>query len=185
MRTGVYGLAQENGKILVVMQQKGAHKGKFDLPGGGLDHGETIEEALRRELLEETGMTFRSMHWIENCTATIGSLHQVGLIYQIESLAPVADRSTELSHFWIEPEQLLSSPLVVRNKNSWSNFGVKASGIDDRNGGLYSPSILPPISIVDPRELSRSKLSQEFLLRTTTPFLSAALQKSASSPLSK
>jgi 8-oxo-dGTP diphosphatase len=31
----------------------------YKLPGGGLDEGETIEEALKREILEETGCTFR------------------------------------------------------------------------------------------------------------------------------
>ena len=42
-----------DGKILLVRED-----GKdWDLPGGGVEHNETIEDALRRELMEETGIT--------------------------------------------------------------------------------------------------------------------------------
>lgn len=42
-----------NGKILLV-QEDGK---KWDLPGGGIEHYETIDEALKRELTEEIGVS--------------------------------------------------------------------------------------------------------------------------------
>ena len=45
-------LENENGEVLL---QKRMDSGLWDLPGGGLELGETLEEALRREVSEETG----------------------------------------------------------------------------------------------------------------------------------
>ncbi|NTW30794.1 MAG: NUDIX domain-containing protein [Candidatus Moranbacteria bacterium] len=52
-RPSVYGLIVRDGKILT-MRNKGS--GKLWFPGGGIEKGERMEEALRREIREETGL---------------------------------------------------------------------------------------------------------------------------------
>jgi len=56
LRVRVAGIIIEDGKILLI-----AHKKKKDvywlLPGGGVDFGESLEEALKRELMEELGVS--------------------------------------------------------------------------------------------------------------------------------
>jgi 8-oxo-dGTP pyrophosphatase MutT (NUDIX family) len=42
-------IRNENGEVLVVKE----NGSQWSLPGGGMDHGESVHEALRRELYEE------------------------------------------------------------------------------------------------------------------------------------
>jgi len=43
----------KEGKILLVKRSNEPNKGKWSIPGGGIELGETIYEAARREVLEE------------------------------------------------------------------------------------------------------------------------------------
>ncbi|RSM51210.1 NUDIX hydrolase [Actinoplanes sp. ATCC 53533] len=60
-RFGAYGLVTDPaGRILLTMIAEGyPGAGRWHLPGGGTDHGELPEEALAREIIEETGQRGR------------------------------------------------------------------------------------------------------------------------------
>lgn len=47
------------GELLVGRRAKEPAKGTLDLPGGFTEYGETVEEAVRREVKEETGLDVR------------------------------------------------------------------------------------------------------------------------------
>jgi 8-oxo-dGTP diphosphatase len=56
-------LVRHDGAFLLTSRPEGkAYAGYWEFPGGKLEAGETIEQALRRELQEEIGIT------IHNCT---------------------------------------------------------------------------------------------------------------------
>jgi len=50
--------------VLLVRQRGGAFKGAWLLPGGGIETDETAEEAVRREVREETGLELTALHEI-------------------------------------------------------------------------------------------------------------------------
>ena len=52
-------LRNEKGEILLLRRSENSHSnpGKWDLPGGKLDHREPLEEAAVREVWEETGIS--------------------------------------------------------------------------------------------------------------------------------
>ncbi|MFN2297996.1 MAG: NUDIX domain-containing protein [Anaerolineales bacterium] len=49
-------LVEQNGKILLVRESAAPFRGKWSLPGGRLQPGESIRRTAERELLEETGI---------------------------------------------------------------------------------------------------------------------------------
>lgn len=59
---GVFGLLEEPPGILLVQNRRilgGRPEAVWDLPGGGVEPRETLEEALRREMAEETSLDVR------------------------------------------------------------------------------------------------------------------------------
>lgn len=51
------GVLIEHGKILLIKRGKRPELGKWAIPGGLIKEDETAEECLRREMLEETGLS--------------------------------------------------------------------------------------------------------------------------------
>jgi ADP-ribose pyrophosphatase YjhB (NUDIX family) len=88
-RFGVYAVLKYKSKFILIKKSKGPYKGRWDLPGGKIDFGESPESALERELIEETGLKAKDTKLID----AIGYkreteneiLHHVGIIYECET----------------------------------------------------------------------------------------------------
>lgn len=89
---GVYGILIHENKILLIKKSRGAYKGMYDLPGGGIEFGEKVEDALRREFIEETGIVIESQNFIDhgeyfcnylNDSNESRELHHLGLYYKV------------------------------------------------------------------------------------------------------
>ncbi|MDB5195872.1 MAG: hydrolase [Flaviaesturariibacter sp.] len=60
----------KEGKVLMVKQyRRGIDSVEIELPGGVSEEGETMEEAVRREILEETGYEFESVEFLAKTSA--------------------------------------------------------------------------------------------------------------------
>ena len=53
---GVGAVVVKDGSLLMVRRGKEPYKGSWSIPGGMLEHGEYLVDAVRREVLEETGV---------------------------------------------------------------------------------------------------------------------------------
>ncbi len=56
-RPSAYAVVQRDHRILIVYPQKGLPC--WEIPGGGIEEGESLEEAVTREFMEETGYAVR------------------------------------------------------------------------------------------------------------------------------
>jgi 8-oxo-dGTP diphosphatase len=62
---GVSAIVIRNNQILLVQRGQEPLKGEWSLPGGVLELGETLEEGVQREVLEETGLQVEPVHLVE------------------------------------------------------------------------------------------------------------------------
>jgi 8-oxo-dGTP diphosphatase len=95
-------------------------KGRWFLPGGGVQHGEDPVDSLRREVEEESGLTVTVGPLLDVLsdvrTLPDGvSLHTIRLIYRVESwegtLRPEVDGTTDAVG-WFGRDELASLPLA-------------------------------------------------------------------------
>ena len=85
-RVSAYALAIRDGKLLVA---KSKHENNFDVIGGGVEIGETIEDALVREAREEGGVKIRPGKLL--FSAVDWFYHRTGKFYQTLQLYYAAD----------------------------------------------------------------------------------------------
>jgi ADP-ribose pyrophosphatase YjhB (NUDIX family) len=62
---GVGGVIIEEGRALLIRRGSEPLRGQWSIPGGILELGETLEEGVVREILEETGLHVRVLEIIE------------------------------------------------------------------------------------------------------------------------
>lgn len=79
---GVNALIIRDNKILLGKRKNCFGAGEYGLPGGHLENNEKINEALSREILEETGIMCKSATFsnIVNCPGTHGHYLQIGFV---------------------------------------------------------------------------------------------------------
>jgi ADP-ribose pyrophosphatase YjhB (NUDIX family) len=121
-RIAAYGVCLDSGgRILLARASPSITlQGRWFLPGGGVDHGESPTDSLTREMEEESGLTIvvgplldvlSDVRTIPDGT----SLHTVRIIYQVASwsgtLRPEVDGTTDAVG-WFTPEEVRDMPLA-------------------------------------------------------------------------
>ena len=102
VRTSARAIIRQDGKLLVV-RYRDEHGDFYALPGGSQRHGESLTEAVVREVAEETGAVVRAgaLRFVRECRGQPDSrgippdLHQVELFFDCE-LVSDNGKATEL-----------------------------------------------------------------------------------------
>lgn len=111
-RISIKGVVVKDGKYLLPREDNG----KWELMGGGIDHGEDPHDCLRREIKEETGL---EVTWISEAPLyflTCPRLNKPGyianVIYQMELANYDFTPSNECQELgWFTPEDMKKLPL--------------------------------------------------------------------------
>jgi ADP-ribose pyrophosphatase YjhB (NUDIX family) len=121
-RIAVYGIVRDDEERLLLARAAPllTLRGRWFLPGGGVQHGEDPEDSLRREITEESGLTIVPGELLDvlSDVRTIPdgtSLHTVRLIYEVASwhgsLRPEVDGTTD-AVAWFTLDEARELPLA-------------------------------------------------------------------------
>jgi 8-oxo-dGTP diphosphatase len=122
---GVGAIVLSEGKLLVIRDR---HSGEYKLPGGHIDRNESIKEALRREVYEETGVdsifeSIVSLGHFRNGQFGEANLYIVCTAKALSWKIAVNDAIEVAEAQWIDPAVFLSSDRV----NNYNKSVVEAA----------------------------------------------------------
>lgn len=125
-RHGAYCVLLKDAQILLTHKRSGPYKGLWDLPGGGIEFGETPEQAAKRELLEEVALEVNALELSSKATNTCEYVkegktylfHHVGIIYKVLNWTERQDMIPEEIMRW--------APLRALTPNELTPFANEA-----------------------------------------------------------
>jgi 8-oxo-dGTP diphosphatase len=125
-RLSAVALIHHEGKILVGARRRGAYKGTYVLPGGGVELGESIVRALTREVKEETGLdvTVEDPAVLDVVEMVGKKSHRVLLIVAAEPHGSIQDTDELKDVRFVDPEELLTM-----NTQKWVVSTLRRIGI--------------------------------------------------------
>jgi ADP-ribose pyrophosphatase YjhB (NUDIX family) len=134
-------LLSAQGEVLIARFRKMA--GQYAIPGGHVEYGETVAEALARELYEKTGLTptrYRLLRVGERIRPPLykdGRHHLVYLDFLLDRWSgELALDGVELTDgLWLEPEATLDLPLTFTTRQAIEFYLAHP----DNGAGCYQP----------------------------------------------
>jgi ADP-ribose pyrophosphatase YjhB (NUDIX family) len=101
----VTGVVINEGKVLLARHTYGAGTGKLIVPGGYVEYGETPQDALIREYLEETGVKISP----ENVIGIRFNMHDWYVAFRAKYISgiPRSDGDENSEVLWIDVEEAL------------------------------------------------------------------------------
>ena len=102
-------IIDQNGRALVLKRSENSssNPGKWELPGGKPDKGESFEDSLRREVLEETGFLITIQQSAGTADQVVSGHHVVHVVMIASIASGGLAISDEHSAFqWVEMNEL-------------------------------------------------------------------------------
>jgi ADP-ribose pyrophosphatase YjhB (NUDIX family) len=114
----VTALINKNGKLLFL--DLSYLKG-LGFPGGIVKAGEKLEESLKREVLEETGLTVVKSKYVDSVKSKVNGISKVSVIFIVEVKGKIRD-SEEGKLLWLKPQKTVGKMAYIDNEITLKNY---------------------------------------------------------------
>jgi|SRR5687768_18372611 len=114
VRIRVCGLCWGQPDTLLMVKHKMGDQGFWAPPGGGIEFGESLEHALKREFLEETTLQIQPGQFLFGCEFISNPLHAVELFFEVKKVEGNAKKGRDPEIQLIEEVQFLSTEEIRR-----------------------------------------------------------------------
>jgi 8-oxo-dGTP diphosphatase len=112
-------LPNAEGRVLILRRARTAYgEGAWCLPGGKVDYGETAEQAVMKELREETALRCehaRFLFYQDSLPLSPGGMHCLNLYFECRAAGTPVLNPESSAFAWIGCDDLESHPLTFRN----------------------------------------------------------------------
>lgn len=131
---GVGAVVQLNDRILLIRRANDPGRGLWSIPGGLVEVGETLRDAAKREVEEETGVTVKIgdlLDVIENIVCDESGrvkFHYILVDFKAEPLSgniEITPSSEALEAGWFTPEEIRELPLTQTARRLLRKLGIE------------------------------------------------------------
>jgi len=155
---GVGAVILDGKRVLLVLRGREPMKGQWSIPGGALEVGETLESAVRREVLEETGLEVEAHAIVEVLDKIVTENGRIRYHYVLIDFLCTVQRGTLKPDSdaddvrWISQEEVnapgiyrLAAPTVAVIEKAFE-LAAADNGRPDRDGEAETPGLRRGVS---------------------------------------
>lgn len=110
----------DHGRILLLQRAEGSMGGgQWCLPGGKVDYGQTVQEAMVREILEETALECTDAQFLfyqDSPSMTSGGMHCINLYFKCTVTGAIELNPESTAYAWAAPDQVTDYDIAFRNE---------------------------------------------------------------------
>ena len=118
------------GNVLILRRKNTVYSdGQWNLPGGKVEYGATVENEVRKELMEETALDCTSMRFLfyqDSLPLKPGDMHCINFYFECAVKGSLRLNDESSKFYWIGPEDLKNYQLAFRNDEGlqkyWERF---------------------------------------------------------------
>ncbi len=119
VKATVGAVVESYGKILVELRNIEPFRGSWCIPGGHIEFGEPVEDALVREVKEETGLSVTDMRFLDFFMEYFPDRdwHAVALVFVATVEGVKKAQESEVDELrWVAPDEALEYDLAFRHR---------------------------------------------------------------------